>query len=201
MISEQIKEVEKRTVPKGFRVTREPTGSIWIDYHSGSVRGPAIFFVIWVVFTSLACVGSVYDLYSGYDSLASFASYLAKVPWLGWLAVAVAAMFMIVLPAVVLAWFLFGQSRHGLSDEGLWVQKRLFFWQSNRFIPLQAMRSVRQVKDGGQEEDSFPTWGLRIQAEGDTNLLWRQPIEKSDWLGEVLSECYDIPFVPSDERE
>jgi hypothetical protein len=32
-------------------------------------------------------------------------------------------------------------------------------------------------------------------------LLWKQPIDKSDWLGRVLAEKYDIPFTPSEERE
>ncbi len=194
------------TVPKGFRVRREPTGEIWIDYHPPGVGGPARFFILWFVFTSVGCIGSVYDIYGRYDDLALFARYLMRVPWLGWLVVTIVAVIMMVLPAIVLMWFLFGRNCFGLSEDGLWIQKRLFFWQRIKFVPLEDMQNVRQVKDGGQVvagqvEDSFSTWGLKIYAEKETNLLWRQPIEMSDWLGGVLSNWYDIPFVPSDERE
>jgi len=104
---------------------------------------------------------------------------------------------------LILMWFLFGRTRFTLSEQGLWVHKQLFFWQRIRFVPVEAMRYVQQEKDGGQEmtEDSFATWRLRIKTSEDIELLWKQPIDKSDWLGKVLAEKYSIPFIQAEERE
>jgi hypothetical protein len=104
---------------------------------------------------------------------------------------------------IILLWFLFGRTRFRLSEKGLWVQKRLFFWRRMMFVPVETMHCVRQEKDGGREmeEDSFATWKLLMKADQDMELLWKQPIDKSDWLGEVLAERYKIPFILSEERE
>jgi hypothetical protein len=72
-----------------------------------------------------------------------------------------------------------------------------------KIMPVESMRYVRQEKDGGREmeDDSFATWKLLMKADQDMDLLWKQPIDKSDWLGQALAERYKIPFISSEERE
>jgi hypothetical protein len=124
------------------------------------------------------------------------------VPWCGWCVFGFMAFFPLAFGAILL-WFLFGRTRFRLSKEGLWVQKRLFFWKSVTFVPVETMRWMEQEKDGGREmeDDSFATWKLSLKASPGMELLRKQPIDKSDWLGRVLAEKYGIPFIPSEERE
>jgi len=226
--------VNTHTIPRGFRVTDEPAGSAWIEYRPSDVSGPARFFIIWVVLVSIGFVGSIYELSGKFNSPASFVRYLMGVSWLGWLVAMIATMIMLGLPAIALFWFLFGKSRFGLSRNGLSIQQQLFFWHRTRFVPRDAMLRLTQVKDGGSrgkihgsDDDSFPTWGLILNAKQDANVQVRQlvdksnglgmvlseltaeldrmsakqSVDKSDWLGMALSEWYNLTFVPSRERE
>jgi hypothetical protein len=247
--------MKTRGIPKGFKVSKEPFGSTWIEYRPGEVSGPARFFIIWVVFVTIACIGSTFEYYSQFNSMASFVRRLMSITLLGWLVLGIVAILMMVLPAAAMCWFLFGKSRFGLSRNGLSIQKILFLWHRTRFVPREEMLRFTQVKDGGRgendwpEDDSFPTWGLILNAKQDEkmqrkqlsakkfwskmsdnfeylsaresvdqddlpgtalsrlfteqkiNLLAREPIDKSDWLGLFLSEWYELKFVPSRQRE
>ena len=55
---------------------------------------------------------------------------------------------------------------------------------------------------GAIDESDLPGTGFsRMISEQKINLLTRESIAKSDWLGQVLSEWYDLRFIPSPERE
>ena len=59
-----------------------------------------------------------------------------------------------------------------------------------------------QLAKQSVDESDLPGKALsRLITEQEINLLAREPIDKSDWLGMVLSEWYDLTFVPSRERE
>jgi hypothetical protein len=186
--------VKTHAIPKGFRVTDGPAGSAWIEYRPSEVSGPAWFFIIWVVLVSIGFVGSTYEFYSKFNSPASFVRHLTSISWLGWLVAMITTMLMLGLPAIALSWFLFGKSRFRLSENGLSVQKRLFFWHHTRFVPRDAMLRFTQVKDGGprgkihwSDDDSFPTWGLILNAKQDMNVQGRQLVDQSSWSG-VIAE-------------
>ncbi len=189
--------VNTRAIPKGFRVTDDPAGSAWIEYRPSDVSGPARFLIIWVVLVSMGFIGSTYEFYSRFNSPASFVRHLTSVSWLVWLAVMIIAIIVLGLPVIALSWFLFGKSRFGLSRNGLSIQQQLFFWHRTRFVPRDAMLRFTQVKDGGSrgkirgdDDDSFPTWGLILNAKQDANVQVRQLLDKSSGLGMVLSELY-----------
>src|SRR5258706_16370329 len=97
---------------------------------------------------------------------------------------------------VFLLWNLFGRSGFRIASHALHVEKRLFFWRRVKTIHVSTMKSLEQIKDGGEGDDSFPSWGLRLVAERQFTLLFRQPIEKSDWLGLLLSQAFKIPYIP-----
>jgi hypothetical protein len=61
---------------------------------------------------------------------------------------------------------------------------------------------LRQIKDGREGEDSFPSWGLKVTGEVDQgtkgfNLISRQPHGRSVWLGRVLADQLKVPFMQS----
>jgi hypothetical protein len=56
--------------------------------------------------------------------------------------------------------------------------------------------------DPSVDKSDLPGTALsRLISEQEINLIARESIDKSDWLGMVLSEWYDLRFVPSRERE
>jgi hypothetical protein len=58
------------------------------------------------------------------------------------------------------------------------------------------------VADPSVDKNDLPGTTLsRLISEQEINLIARESIDKSDWLGMVLSEWYHLRFVPSRERE
>jgi hypothetical protein len=58
-----------------------------------------------------------------------------------------------------------------------------------------SIRRIVQVKDGGEDDDSFPSWGLKVEGEKEVTLIYRQPYDKSHWLGGVLAKWAQVDFV------
>jgi hypothetical protein len=56
--------------------------------------------------------------------------------------------------------------------------------------------AVRQVKDGGDGEDSFPSWALAVVGRTEMRVLSKQPIEKSAWLGLIVARWAGVTFEP-----
>ncbi|NJN57779.1 MAG: hypothetical protein HC879_09900 [Leptolyngbyaceae cyanobacterium SL_5_9] len=92
-------------------------------------------------------------------------------------------------------WFIFGITEFRASQDSLVVVYRFLGFSSKKQIPGYTIRSFAQSKDGGENMDSFPGWGLLVIANQEVELLQRQPLEKSDWLGRVLADFYRVQFV------
>jgi hypothetical protein len=194
--------METQSIPKGFKINRDAHGDIEVEYRSTGIGGLVLFLVVAVGGLTFGCAYSAYEVYNKYGDWVSFLDAILGVPWWGWIGLGFMAFFPLAF-GIILLWFVFGQTRFRLSDNGLWVQKHLFFWRSTNYLPAEAMRWVRQEKDGGRkmDDDSYATWKLVMKADRVMELLWKQPIDKSDWLGQVLAEKYNIPFFSSEERE
>jgi hypothetical protein len=96
---------------------------------------------------------------------------------------------------------LFGVTQFVADRNKLIIRRSVWFWSSSRSIERDASLRFEQSKDGGGEEDSFPSWGLRAVGAKKLTLLSRQPLEKSDWLGQLLSEHFGSEFSPASIRE
>ena len=71
-------------------------------------------------------------------------------------------------------------------------------WSDN--MQISQVIELRQIQDGGQGKDSFPSWGLNIIGEIDEDiktikLISRQPHSRSIWLGSVLASRLGVPFI------
>jgi hypothetical protein len=123
-------------------------------------------------------------------------------------------------------WFNFGITEFHAYPESLIVRKQLFRMFKNHRISSSTIQYLYQIKDGGEDMDSFPSWGLEvvtnqrihersisfpswIQADENTInriiyktivLLSRQPIDKSDCLGRVLADFYNVEFRMAEKR-
>jgi hypothetical protein len=79
------------------------------------------------------------------------------------------------------------------------VAEKYFLWRRRQRVFLrQSIKAVKQVKDGGEGEDSFPSWGLSIIGDKAVGIISRQPMEKSDWLGPIVAEWAGVPFEPAE---
>lgn len=95
----------------------------------------------------------------------------------------------------------FGETRIIANREALTVRRGLWCFASTTDIQREALQKFEQVKDGGEGEDTFPTWGLFAVAKKKVPVLSRQPLEKSDWLGGVLAEHFGVEYVEASKRE
>ncbi len=96
---------------------------------------------------------------------------------------------------------LFGITEIEATQDKVTVRRILWFWTSSKSVEINRAFRFEQLKDGGEGEDSFPSWGLRGVGNKKLMLLSRQPIEKSDWLGGLLSEHFEVEFVPASVRK
>ena len=55
-------------------------------------------------------------------------------------------------------------------------------------------KRIQQIQDGGDLEDSFPSWGLTVHTSKRFQLIVRQPYASSLWLGRVLGEWSGVEF-------
>ena len=70
----------------------------------------------------------------------------------------------------------------------------------DKTIPKDSIRRIVQVQDGGRGRDSFPSWGLKIEGRKKARLIFRQPYEKSYWLGEFVANWAKVEFVPAPQK-
>ena len=99
-----------------------------------------------------------------------------------------------IIVAVLLTYMLFSRNSFHLDLENLTMETSLLGFRWTRLIPRTSIRRLVQVKDGGEGEDSFPSWGLRIEGERNVTLIYRQPHDKSLWLGRLLARWADVEF-------
>ncbi|MBN3877292.1 hypothetical protein [Nostoc sp. JL23] len=121
-------------------------------------------------------------------------------------------------------WITFGVTDFLAADDSFIVIKKLFWMSKQQEVTRMNIQYFQQVKDGGEGEDSFPSWGLELvtnQKIYDGNislpswipestinqiiytkivLLDKQSIQKSDWLGSVLADFYKVEFCASEKR-
>lgn len=122
-----------------------------------------------------------------------------------WLVMAAVGPWFIV--AFLLLYSNFARKRFRLTPEMLHIETRLLLLRWSVSIPRDTITEIEQVKDGGESDDSFPSWGLKIRSSAlvDTivhrlvlfnnfgrknrmrTILARLPYSHSEWLAEELA--------------
>ncbi len=91
-------------------------------------------------------------------------------------------------------WKMFGVTEFKFTPKALSIRRSLFFMSRSKIIESSNLIKLQQIKDGGGEKDSFPSWGLVAYTPHKTKFLSRERIEKSQWLGSEIANYYGIPF-------
>lgn len=116
--------------------------------------------------------------------------YLVAPFWAAWV---------FILGALLYA--LFAHKSFHLDPNRLTVRTRLLGTGWSRTFLRGNITCLRQYKDGGEEEDSFPSWGLYIEGRPSAKLLSRQPYKISRWLGRTLAHWAGVEFKDVPEWE
>jgi hypothetical protein len=100
-----------------------------------------------------------------------------------------------IVVACLAMYLFFAKKTFRVDYNRLVMQTDVVGFKWSRTIDKHAIKQIVQIKDGGEDEDSFPSWGLKAVAEKDVKLIFRQPYEKSLWLGRVLAQWAGVEFV------
>jgi hypothetical protein len=172
-------------VPEGFELERQGKDVFIIRHKRTGMGCMNIFLIVWLVYWTGYCV----DLLRQYLSGNRIDLWLVIAFWGGE-----------VVAAVVLVYQLFCKTSFRLDCKNLIMETDVLGLKRRRLIPRTSIRRLVQEKDGGEGEDSFPSWGLRLEGETTATLIFRQPHKKSRWLGQILAEWAGVEFseVPED---
>ena len=211
-------------LPAGFKILSE-TPELRIKYLSQANGCLILFFLPFIALF----LGHIWLLILVAQEILNFGLWQAiqKLPHKNWDFCLFLFSFLLLGAITVFAlWFTFGITEFKASRESLVVSKKLFGMSKKNRIPTINIQYFYQIKDGGEDMDSFPSWGLEvvtnhkihertisfpswIQADENTInrliyktivLLSKQPIDKSDWLGRVLADFYKVEFRMTEKR-
>lgn len=94
-----------------------------------------------------------------------------------------------------------------LTSQAMEMRHRVGIISWRTITPVDGIELVRQMKDGGVDDDSFTSWGLYVGGpQGWLDRSWRTVISReqrsqSDWLGPVLAEWYEVPYQPAENDQ
>lgn len=187
---------DRELPPEGFSILKAEPNEKVIEYRSHGI-GCVLLFIAFGVFGICGSFTCIFLLDPG--EFFVWLTVVWKEPWWAPLSLLAGA-----AALCYFSWFLlfhlFGLTTFTFRPEGLTISKSLFGLNSTRHILRSEMQFVEQSKDGGEGEDTFPSWALALHSRRRHYLLKRQRIEKSDWLGSEITTFFQIEFRPSPKR-
>jgi hypothetical protein len=187
MLANQAREQEA-LMPPGF--TMAPSaGEDFVIHHKRSGMGCMnAFYVCWLVVWSGLCV-VVLQLYLHGASMKKPPLLLVLMAW----AFEAAGLWFTI-------YSLFSRKTYRTDATSLTVETVVLGFKRSKTIPKATIKRFIQVRDGGYRRggrtvDSFPSWGLEVDAGKNIRLLLKQPYEKSRWLGQALARWAQVEFI------
>ena len=102
-----------------------------------------------------------------------------------------------VIVAAFAAYVFFCRKSYRIDPDRLVLETRVLGLRWTRTLPRAGLRRLVQFKDGGEGDDSFPSWALRAEGDRKTTLLIRQPYDRSQWLGRTLALWAGAEYIPA----
>ena len=169
----------KNRVPEGFSIDGEwENDTIIIRHNRIGMRAMNVFlilfFAVWT-FASIKVIGVYWDEKIHGGQVVFF--WAAEI-----------------LIAIFLAYLLFCNKIFQLSPNRLIVRTKVLWYENIKTIHKLSISAFAQIKDGGDSDDSFPSWGLEVEGDSKLVLLYRQGYEQSYWLGNVFAEWFNVEF-------
>lgn len=185
-------------IPDGYTYTVHGD-ECTIDHTRTGMGCLNIFLGAWLVFWSIGCASLIRSYLTG-------GKMENGEPIPLWFVLAFLGAWFFV--AFLLLYSNFARKRFRLTADMLRIETRLLLLNWSISIPREAISEIQQIKDGGEGDDSFPSWGLRIRSSAVTNtvvhrlmlfgnfrrknrthtILARLPYDDSKWLATILSD-------------
>jgi hypothetical protein len=171
--------------PDGFNLDYTDKGHPLIRYRTKGMTGPMIFFIIWLSFWTFACVLFTNQALTAPGGI-KVGLLLFMIPF--W-----AAEFFVIGYVI---WYFGSIISFEFQPDKLIVSRRCLMYRKQRELFKNQITNIRQVKDGGQGEDSFDSWGIIVEADKKYKILYRQQAEKSEWVGRTLEKWSQKKYIP-----
>ncbi len=170
--------------PKGFKVIEDNKFELVIRHRNAGMGCMTTFLLVWLGGWGWACVAMLFQYVRPSPDQEPVSLLIVLALWFS--------------EFLVGGFFLYVLARRSFRLEGsmLTFEVEVFGIRKVRTVSKDDIRGVKQVKDGGEGDDSFPSWGLRLETgeRRSISLLFRQPHESSRWLGQVLQSRLGVPF-------
>ncbi len=189
--------------PDGYRF-RVNGDECLIEHQRTGMGCLKLFLGCWLAAWTLGCVTLIYQycnagkMENG-DPIPLWFVLAFVIPWF--------------IVAYLLLYLHFARKKFRLTNDALQVETRLFWMVWQMTLPRESISRIMQVQDGGEGDDSFPSWGLRLQSTSVVQTAWqrlslvnhfgrhhrfrtllaRLPYEHSAWLAEVLEQWSGVP--------
>lgn len=181
-------------IPQGFSILWTDGSSTMIHHQRTGMVAMNIFLMVWLSMWTIACLSLLYLFIQQMQGISINNS--EPVP------LSIVVMFWVGEMAVTcfLIYSMFCEQTFKLTALDLTIETKLWHWRWRRIIPKESIQKVVQVQDGGRGRDSFISWGLQLKGRSPARLIFRQPYEKSEWLGQVIAAWARVEFVPVPQK-
>ncbi|MGK7882942.1 MAG: hypothetical protein AB4060_23000 [Crocosphaera sp.] len=173
-------------IPKGFKLIISDHHDYIIKYKRTGMGCMNIFLIFFLIFWLFFCIFFTWGFL--YTSISISLEYLKSllpilVIW------SVEIIFFLELIR-----FLFCHKTFYFNQNQLIIKTNILGIQWQDIILKKSIKGIYQVKDGGEDGDTFTSWGLEIIAHDKITLIYRQPYKKSYWLGKFIAQWSGIDF-------
>ena len=178
-------------IPPGFTLVPSGADDFIIHHVRGGMGCLNVFLIVWLTGWTFACVFLLRQYFNGgkMDDGSPMPLWFVCVFWAGE-----------IVAACLLTYLLFCKKSFRTDAACLNVDTVVLGFRRSKTIPRKTIKRFVLVKDGGEGDDSFPSWGLKVEAEKKTTLLFRQPYERSQWLGQVLARWAQVDFIEAPQE-
>jgi len=172
-----------KTPPEGFSVVHHFSDELVIERRSPKARA-------WVSF-EVTCILGTTAIFIFLDE-----KDMGLTP--GFVLFFAAAVSSVLYNSYSILFHCFGMYVYHLKRNEFTISKNLFGWSSSRALSREEIRRIEQTEDWYENryEDAPHAWGLHIVTSNRNVSLWtRRHLHESDWMGEVLSNWFNVDFI------
>lgn len=183
----------KANIPGGFSLPEHDEDATVLQYRSTGMGSILVFVSLFLLVFGLMVLG-YFDL--------ALLKMMIKEAWWSPLAL-LCGLSAYVYFACFLLFHLFGVTVFSIQSGTITMTRKIAFAKFHTSHHRNEVKHIVQLKDGGEGDDSFHSWGLELVLKEKVawfthkkiTLLSRQDREKSDWLGPQLASQLGVKFI------
>jgi hypothetical protein len=163
--------------PIGFSVLEQTHGRLVLQHQTKGMGCMTLFLVVWLSGWGLGCIMMLRGYFEPVPREEAIPLFAVVLMWMAEIVV-----------ATFLLYFVFAKRTFQFEGRTLTFELDVFGLKRTHSIHRDDITSLLLDKDGGEGDDSFPSWGLAVEQTGKrkVHLLFRQRREVSTWLHEVI---------------